>query len=399
MSGSIRFLLLNDFSHYQEKIIGILGQAQLNPVWYQPIDKADLLDYLAVQKPAVILLAVGISESEPVFHFKQVQNWLVAQQLSIPIWMIVEAKDETTAVNAMYVGLADYFFADRLARLGPAAVKLVGLGKMLLEPVDLNEIMAGVCRECQPLFKAKSQELTFLPAVDLPLVFGKPDLLAQALLSTLENVIEAAPDSTRATIRPYLDAVKEEVCLEIRLSGEDLQTEQQIEETAISESTLTISREIVELQDGRIHVDGGEGFGIRIRVTFPAILEKVVEGTPNLLVVENSLLMRSILKEALEQEGFTVRTAEHGAAALDEMADFLPALIISDIMMPTMDGFAFFEAVREKPEWQDIPFIFVTGQSDQKEHLNTQVLRGATYLIKPIVVEELLVAVHSRLRS
>jgi two-component system chemotaxis response regulator CheY len=399
MSGSIRFLLLNDFSHYQEKIIGILGQAQLNPVWYQPIDKADLLDYLAVKKPAVIFLAVGISESEPVFHFEQVQNWLAAQQLSIPIWMIVEAKDETTAVNAMYVGLADYFFADRLTRLGPAAVKLVGLGKMMLEPVDLNEIMAGVCRECLPLFEAKRQELTFLPAVDLPLVFGKPDLLAQALLSTLEKVIEAAPNGTKETIRPYLDAVKEEVCLEIKLSGENLQTEQQIEETTITESTFTTPREIVELQDGRIHVDSGEGFGIRIRITFPAILEKEVEGSPNLLVVENSPLMRAILKEALEQEGFTIRTAEHGAAALDEMADFLPALIISDIMMPTMDGFAFFEAVREKPEWQDIPFIFVTGQSDQKEHLNTQVLRGATYLIKPIIVEELLVAVHSRLHS
>jgi CheY-like chemotaxis protein len=155
---------------------------------------------------------------------------------------------------------------------------------------------------------------------------------------------------------------------------------------------------LVESQRGRIYVDGGEDFGIRIRVSFPAIVEKQVEGSPNLLVVENSLLMRSILQEALEQEGFTVRTAEHGAAALEMMAEYKPALIISDIMMPMMDGFTFFNTVRENPVWQEIPFIFVTGQSDRKDQLNTQVLRGATYLIKPIVIEELLVAVHSRLQ-
>jgi CheY-like chemotaxis protein len=63
-----------------------------------------------------------------------------------------------------------------------------------------------------------------------------------------------------------------------------------------------------------------------------------------------------------------------------------------------MDGFTFFNTVRENPVWQEIPFIFVTGQSDRKDQLNTQVLRGATYLIKPIVIEELLVAVHSRLQ-
>jgi two-component system chemotaxis response regulator CheY len=153
----------------------------------------------------------------------------------------------------------------------------------------------------------------------------------------------------------------------------------------------------VENHAGRIEVDGGEEFGIRIRISFPAILEKQVKGNPKLLIVENSHLMRSILQEALEQEGFIVGTAEQGADALEKMSEFRPDLIISDIMMPVMDGFTFFEAVREKPEWQEIPFIFVTGQSDQKEHLDAQVLRGATYLIKPIIMEELLVAVRSRL--
>ncbi|MFZ0546709.1 MAG: response regulator, partial [Candidatus Promineifilaceae bacterium] len=176
-----------------------------------------------------------------------------------------------------------------------------------------------------------------------------------------------------------------------------LWTEQQIEETAISETSLMVPAGIMEAQNGRVDMDWGEEFGIRIIVSFPAILEKEIAGSPKLLVVENSLLMRSILQEALEQEGFIVRAAENGLDALDKMTDYLPDLIISDILMPGMDGFTFFEAVRKKADWQDIPFVFVTGQSERREQLNTEALRGASYLIKPIIIDELLVAVRSRL--
>jgi len=399
VAGSIRFLLLNDFSPYWEEINGALRQARLNLIGYRPKDKADFLDYLVAQEPAVILIHAGGSEAAPVYHFEQVKAWLMEQQLTVPIWMIVDPEDEATAVSAMYAGLTDYFFTDRLSRIGPMTARLVGQYNPLLEPVDLNQVMEGVCSEYQPLFDKKAVEMAFLPAVDLPLVPGEPQFLAQAFLSILEKVVETVPPRTKADVRPYLDAVKAEVCVEIKLSGDGLQTEQQIKAITISETTLSTANKIIESQNGRVQVDGGEDFGIRIRVTFPAILEKQVKGSPKLLIVENSPLMRSILQEALEQEGFTVRTAEHGAAALNTMADFRPDLIISDIIMPVMDGFTFFEAVRENPDWQEIPFIFVTGQSDQKERLNPQSFRGATYLIKPVIMEELLVAIHSRLQS
>lgn len=399
VSVSIRLLLLNDFSHYRENIFEGLEKAGLYPEGYQPKNKADFLEQLAGHKPDVILLADGISEGTPYFKFGQVRSWLAEQNLTIPVWMIIDSNDEAAAVEAMYSGLADYFFSDRLSRLAPAVMRLVGRNRLAIEPVDLNGVMEGVYGESRSLFQARGLELTFLPAVDLPLVFGEPGLLAQAILFILENVIAAVPNSTRTDIRPYLDAVKEQVCLEIKLSGDGLQTEQQIEETAVSETTLTASREIVEAQNGQIVIDGGEEFGIRICVSFPAILEKEIKGNPKLLIVENSHLMRLILQEALEQEGFSVRAAENGVDALEKLEEFRPDLIISDIVMPLMDGFAFFEAVRGKPEWQEIPFIFVTGQSDQKEHLNSQVLRGATYLIKPIIIDELLVAVRSRLPS
>jgi signal transduction histidine kinase len=118
--------------------------------------------------------------------------------------------------------------------------------------VDLNQLMEDVVAENQPLFQAQELPLTFLPAVDLPLVLGRPDQLAQALTVILVNILEAAPAGTRTDTRLYLDAVREEACLEIRLSGEGLQTEEQIEETAVTEATLQRPMGLVESQRGRI---------------------------------------------------------------------------------------------------------------------------------------------------
>lgn len=397
--ASIRVVLLNDFSIYREKILLGLEKAGLYPKGYQPKDKAEFLQHLADDSPNAILMASGLSEFAPFFEFEQVQDWLAKQDLSIPIWLVIKPEDEAMAIEAMYNGLTDYFFTDRLSRLAPVAARLVGRNKMSFEPVALDQVLEDVIKEYAAIFQAKEIGFNYLPGVDLPEILGEPGAVAQAISSVLGNVVKAAPPGTKVDIRSYLDAVKGEVSLEIKMSGVELQTEQQIEATAVNDATLRVPREIVETQDGRIELDRGEAYGIRLCVSLPAILEKQVSGNPKLLIVENSLLMRSILQEALEEEGFRIETAEQGVDALGKMAEFRPDLIISDIVMPVMDGFTFFEAVRENPVWQDIPFIFVTGQSDQKELLNTKALQGATYLIKPIIIEELLVAVRSRLTS
>jgi CheY-like chemotaxis protein len=356
---------------------------------------------LAKYKPNAIILTVENSPEnpEPYFHYEQVQSWLAEQNLTIPIWMIVRPQDEEIAIKAMYKGLADYFFTDRLSRIATIAARLVGGDEQAFEPVDLNQIMEAYLGGYRMSFEGQAVDLIFLPGADLPKVRGESGSLTQAVFSIFRDAVESAPSGTMTNARTYLQAVKGEVCLEIKLTGEAFQAESETKSRAIIENSfdLMMARKIVERHNGRIDIDQGVDADIQICVSFPAILEKHKKGNFNLLVVENSHLMRSILKEALENEGFTVLVAENGAAALEIMAEYQPGLIISDVAMPTMDGFAFFEAVRQRPQWQDIPFIFVTGQSEQKTELNTRALRGASYLIKPIILEELLVAVYSRL--
>ncbi len=118
-----------------------------------------------------------------------------------------------------------------------------------------------------------------------------------------------------------------------------------------------------------------------------------------MFVDDNSALLRSV-ERLLRMEGFHVMLAMDGAEALQrlEAGPSLPDLIISDIAMPRMDGFEFFEAIRTHEEWLDIPFLFLTAR-DQIEDLRRGYSLGADdYLVKPLDQERLLLVVRSKLK-
>jgi putative two-component system response regulator len=74
-----------------------------------------------------------------------------------------------------------------------------------------------------------------------------------------------------------------------------------------------------------------------------------------------------------------------------------PDLILSDIAMPEMDGYAFFRAVRSRPEWVAIPFIFLTARGEKEDVRAGKDMGAEDYLIKPLSHEELLATIRSRL--
>lgn len=116
-----------------------------------------------------------------------------------------------------------------------------------------------------------------------------------------------------------------------------------------------------------------------------------------LLVVEDNDALREGLREMLSLEGFTVLAAANGRAALDQMTLLTPDLIVSDIAMPEMDGIAFFTAVRARPEWLTIPFLFLTARGEKQDILRGKNLGAEDYLVKPLTRDELVTAVRSRL--
>lgn len=125
--------------------------------------------------------------------------------------------------------------------------------------------------------------------------------------------------------------------------------------------------------------------------------QKAIMSAQKILIVEDQAPMRRNLALLLELEGFKVVTAENGAVGVSTAIKELPDLIICDVMMPEMDGYAVIQTIRSLPELSTTPFIFLTAKGD-KSDLRIGMNFGADdYLTKPVVREDLLAAIHARL--
>jgi len=82
----------------------------------------------------------------------------------------------------------------------------------------------------------------------------------------------------------------------------------------------------------------------------------------SILVVEDDVALRQLMRRVLEKEGYTVADAENGRVALERMRETLPGLILLDLMMPEMDGFEFVSEFRRRESWRAIPIIVITAK-------------------------------------
>ena len=111
-----------------------------------------------------------------------------------------------------------------------------------------------------------------------------------------------------------------------------------------------------------------------------AILQKYRCAHPpcTVLVVEDDADTRDMLQRLLDKEGWVVIEAANGRCGVRAVAERLPDLILLDLMMPEMDGFAFLEALRQQDAWRSIPVVVVTAKDltpEDRRRLNGYVER------------------------
>jgi two-component system sensor histidine kinase/response regulator len=116
------------------------------------------------------------------------------------------------------------------------------------------------------------------------------------------------------------------------------------------------------------------------------------------LVVDDDPAILANVTDLLRIEGYHCLSASNGIMALGVMQQHTPDLILADIMMPQMNGYMFFQAVRDNPAWTLIPFIFMSAKGEQKDIRWGYQLGADHYLTKPFEPEDLSIAVKSRLQ-
>jgi two-component system, sensor histidine kinase and response regulator len=117
----------------------------------------------------------------------------------------------------------------------------------------------------------------------------------------------------------------------------------------------------------------------------------------HILLVEDNERLRSNLLFVLNKEGFDAVGAVNGAEALQVIAKDIPDLVISDIMMPDMDGYDLVKHLRESASTLSVPIIFLTAKGNPEE-LRSGMLHGVDdYLTKPVNINDLLATINVRL--
>jgi two-component system, chemotaxis family, sensor kinase CheA len=115
------------------------------------------------------------------------------------------------------------------------------------------------------------------------------------------------------------------------------------------------------------------------------------------LVVDDALTIRELQRSILERAGYRVRTASDGREALDRLAEEIPDVVLTDIEMPRLDGFALTEAIRAQPQLANLPVVILTSRaSDDDRHRGLEAGADA-YIIKSAFDETALLAVVERL--
>ena len=319
--------------------------------------------------------------------------------------------------------------------------------KMELIENDFNflDFLQGIVEICAVRSEQKGITFTFLPSANLPIgVYADDKRLRQILLNLLGNAIKFTSDGgvnfkvdALSTGVPYSDINDPDRAINsthkvrfqvedtgIGISPEQLSKifspfEQAGNSRANAEGTglgLAISQKFVEVMESSIQVNSkiGRGSTFWFELDLKSAKEifdwssgdrkppqlKVIgfTGEPKtILLVDDKWENRTVLVKLLEEIGFKIIEASNGQEALDVSSKNKPNLIITDLVMPVMDGFEMIRQFRKSPDLQDI-IILVTSASvfgrDETQSLKTG---GNDFLPKPINFDSLLAKIEKHL--
>lgn len=116
-----------------------------------------------------------------------------------------------------------------------------------------------------------------------------------------------------------------------------------------------------------------------------------------ILLIEDDTVLRENTAELLELSDYDVITAANGKIGVEKAIESLPDIIISDIMMPELDGYGVLEALSKEVTTKYIPFIFLSAKTERKDVRRGMDMGADDYITKPFGEDELISAIESRI--
>jgi signal transduction histidine kinase len=301
-------------------------------------------------------------------------------------------------------------------------------GKVALElgSLDMRRVVETAIETMQPAAQGKNIKIMPLLDTSLGTIRGDPARLQQVVCNLLSNAIKFTPagghvdvvlarrnNDAEITVRDNGQGIKPSFLPYVfdRFRQEDGSIGRRHGGLGLG---LAIVRHLVELHGGTVSAESqGEGTGAAFTVRLPAIAHfgrdgrhlEAVQGEDvsislagvRVLAVDDDPGARELLARILEGYGAEVRLVASGAAALTALFENKPDVLIADIGMPDMDGYALIEQVRMlDPEYgSQIPAVAVTAYASAQDRLRALQVGYQNHVSKPVDPQELAVVVAS----
>jgi len=320
--------------------------------------------------------------------------------------------------------------------------------KMALRTTEQNivPLIKGLVQSFSSLAERKNIDLTFKSDVKVLSAFVQKDIIVKIINNLLSNALKFTDRGGSVSVSLIADNEKRFATISVTDTGIGIPVERlekifdrfyqvdggqnrEHEGTGIG---LSLIKELTELHKGKISVKSKEGEGSTFSVQLPLgkehltpeeIVEPVEqadneqikpedlididseltadkkmiqtwESTWEILIVEDNIDVRTYIRSYLDNDYFCME-AGNGQIGFEKAVKKLPDLIISDIMMPVMDGVEFCRKVKSDERTSHIPVILLTAKADIEDRLDGLVTGADDYLTKPFEARELLIRIRN----
>ena len=290
----------------------------------------------------------------------------------------------------------------------------VGRLNIRLEPVELQPVIEEAASLCEALLRMKRVTLDLVHAAQPTWVMADRVRLRQILVNLMSNAIKYNRDGGSVRVR-YRMLAEPRVWLAVSDTGSGIAPEQMVklftpfERLGREESTiggtgigLALSKRLAELMHSQLGVESNEGegstFWLNLPMAVPATHASLDETalSPDsrrpalrVLYVEDNRANLALMQEFFSKlPHLTLLTAQDGLRGVAMAKAELPDLILLDIQLPHMDGYAVLQALKREPATRNIPVVALTADAMPHDIKRGEAAGFSAYLVKPVRLNE-----------